>query len=151
MATLHFSPLGAVAVDVTSRPSSVVSVVPGPASGVTLRASAPVRSTDSQWVLIALPVMDGLAVRGVGLGYQVRSVAAGSTYIAQTRLTSMTTPDATTVKHDDATQLASPQPVVRVSDVIPAFTVKAAITLELKLVFGSADDSISIGGLQLIV
>ena len=92
---------------------------------------------------------DGATIRGVVVCYRIVTAKPDSTYISQTRLTEMTTPNVATVRHDDGTNLTSTLPVCYTSMGSP-FTVHGTITLELKMVFGSTSDKILVGGLTLL-
>jgi hypothetical protein len=109
-----------------------------------------VKETDFQWVEIGLVVPDEAKVMGVVVCYQILTAKPRSTYISQTRLTSMTTPNVANVVHDDPTNLTSTTPVCYTSKA-SGFVVKGTITLELKMVFGSAADKILIGGITLLM
>jgi hypothetical protein len=98
----------------------------------------------------ASTVSDGSTIKGVVVCYNVITAKPGSTYISQTRLTEMTTPNVTTVRHDDGTNLTSIAPVCFTSKGSD-FTVRGTITLELKMVFGSTSDKILLGGLSLLI
>lgn len=148
MPEINFSPLTAVAVG-PSGPPSKLSIGPhsGPSTAVAVTASSVVTESDSQWVLLGLPVPSGTKVKGVVVCYQV--IGAKSTYISQVRLTQMTTPNSALVKHDDPTNLTSTAPVCYKSTA-SVFTVNGTITLALKVVIGKKGDKILVGGIALL-
>jgi hypothetical protein len=62
-------------------------------------ASGPVREDDFQWVQIGLTVPAGLKINAVVVCYEIVGSPKG-TYISQTRLMQMTTPNTALVVHD---------------------------------------------------
>ncbi len=151
MTAFHYSPLTAVAVG-PAGPPSLLSVRPhsGPSTALLVTASKAVAEADFQWVELGLTVPDGAKIEGVTVCYQVVTAKPRSTYISQTRLTAMTTPNVANVVHDDPTNLTSTAPVCYTSKA-GGIVAKATITLELKMVFGSANDKIIIGGIALLM
>ena len=123
-----------------------VSIHTGPSTAIAVTASSAVKETDFQWVQLGLTVPSGTTVQGVVVCYQV--IGAESTYISQTRLTEMTTPNVATVKHDDPTNLKSTTPVCYKSHA-SGFSVNGTITLELKIVM-ERGARILIGGIALL-
>jgi hypothetical protein len=151
MSSIHYSPLTATAVGPAGPPSKLsVGPYSGPSTALLVIASSVVSETDFQWVQLGLTVPDGTTIRGVVVCYKVITAKPDSTYISQTRLTEMTTPNVATVRHDDGTNLTSTAPVCYTSKG-SAFAVKGTMTLELKMVFGSTSDKILIGGLSLLI
>jgi hypothetical protein len=148
--TIWFSPLTAVAEDVTSTRSLVLGVNPyGDAVEVT--ATAPVAGSDSKWVILGLTGQAKKAIKGVQVCYEVITDSPGSTYISTVSLTTMTTPNFRTVLNDDGTDLTSTSPTCYTSNMPKSKPkVGGTISLELKMVFGSATDKIRIGGVALI-
>jgi len=148
MPAIHFSPLTAQAVG-PAGPPSMVTVGPhsGPSTAVVIKSGGVVKETDFQWIQIGLTVPGGLKVKAVVVCYQV--IGRGRTYISQTRLTEMTTPNVALVVHDDPTNLTSKVPVCYTSKV-SGFIVKGTITLMLKVVFAGKADKILVGGLALL-
>jgi hypothetical protein len=108
-----------------------------------------VGESDFQWVLLGLTVPGGLKIKAVVVCYQIIGSRKG-TYISQTRLTEMTTPNTALVVHDDPTNLLSPSPVCYNSVVKGSITVKGTITLELKVVIARKSDKILVGGISLL-
>ena len=151
MTAFHYSPLTAIAVG-PAGPPSLLSVRPhsSPSTALLVTASKAVTETDFQWVEIGLTVPDGAKIEGVVVCYQVVTAKPKSTYISQTRLTAMTTPNVANVVHDDPANLTSTAPVCYTSK-SSGIVVKATITLELKMVFGSPIDKILIGGIALLM
>jgi hypothetical protein len=148
MPAIHFSPLTAQAVG-PAGPPSLLTVGPhaGPSTAVVIKSGGVVKETDLQWIQLGLTVPGGIKVKAVVVCFQV--VGRGSTYISQTRLTQMTTPDVALVVHDDPTNLTSTLPVCYKSKA-SGFTVSATITLELKIVIGRKSDKILVGGIALL-
>ena len=150
MSTIHFSPLTAVAVGPAGPPSKLtVKPYSSPSTAIVVTAGSAVGETDFQWVLLGLTVQGGLKIKAVVVCYQIIGPPKG-TYISQTRLTEMTTPNAALVVHDDPTNLLSPSPVCYKSVVKGSITVKGTITLELKMVIARKTDKILVGGISLL-
>jgi hypothetical protein len=146
---MSYSPLTANAVGPAGPPSKLaVGPHSGPSTALAVTANGPVAENDFQWVQMGLPIPPNVTVNGVVLCYQVLTGKPGSTYISQVRLTSMTTPNVATVKHDDPTNLTSTSPASYTSKVAGLVT-SGAITLELKMVFGSKADKILLGSVVL--
>jgi hypothetical protein len=149
MTTFHYSPLTATAVGPAGPPSKLaVQPHSGPSTAVRVTASSTVAETDFQWVQLGLTVPDGAKITAVVVCYQVVGGERSKTYISQTRLTEMTTPNTAIVQHDDPTNLTSTVPVCYTSKV-SGVVVKGTITLMLKMVFASVKDAILIGGISL--
>jgi len=150
MSAIHFSPLTAVAVG-PAGPPALLTVKPhsGPSTAIVVTAGGAVAETDFQWVMVGLTVPDGLKVRAVVVCYQIIGSRRG-TYISQTRLTEMTTPNVALVIHDDPTNLLSPAPACYKSLVKGSLIVRGTITLELKMVIARKTDKILVGGLSLL-
>jgi hypothetical protein len=147
---IWFSPLTAIPEDPTGARSLVLGVAPyGYALEVT--ATEPVTEVNNKWVVLGLTTTANKAIKGVQVCYEVTTDSPGSTYIAQVRLTTMTTPDFQTVIHDDPTDLTSTSPTCYTSNTAKRKPkVGGTTTLSLKMVFGSASDKITIGGVKLI-
>ena len=148
MPAIHFSPLTAQAVG-PAGPPSLLTVGPhsGPSTAVVIKSGGVVKDTDLQWIQIGLTVPEGIKVKAFVVCYQV--VGAGKSYISQTRLTQMTTPNVAVVMHDDPTNLTSTVPVCYKSKV-GGFTVNGTITLALRIVIGRKTDKILVGGLAML-
>jgi hypothetical protein len=100
---------------------------------------------DFQWMQLGLP-SDNTSVSAVTVCYAITTTVIGRTYISQTRLTSMTTPNSALVMLDDGTDRTTASPTSPVCYTAPAaFTPAGALTLGLKVVFGSTSDRITIG------
>ncbi len=143
-----YSPLTAVGVGPSGPATSMISVEPFccPSTAVVLNASQAVAEDDFQWVNLGLPGPQR-PVTAVEVCYSVETAQPGSTYISQTRITDMTTPDQALVLLDDDTNR---------TDVGPScYTVETSIepegtlTLALKVVVGSPADEIRIGMVRL--
>jgi len=148
--SIWFSPLTAIPEDPTGGRSLVLGVAPyGDASEVT--ATGPVEESDNKWLVLGLTTQANKAIKGVQICYEVTTDSPGSTYISQVRLTTMTTPDFSTVIHDDPTNLTSTTATCFTSNTAKRKPkVGGTTTLSLKMVFGSASDKITIGGVKLI-
>jgi hypothetical protein len=144
-----YSPLTAVPVGPAGPPSmlSVSPVSPGPSEALKVTAASPVSENDFQWVLLGLAVPP-VTVKGIKTCYQVQTSSPGSTYISQVRLTHMTTPDSALVIHDDPANLAATSPTCSTSP--SNVKVEGTITLRMKMVFGSSNDVVRIGGVELL-
>ena len=131
-----------------SGPPSLLAVTPDPSPSTVLRVTAKdsVGEKQFQWVLIPMSMPTG-SITAVQLCYQIVTAKPGSTYISQTRLTRTTVPASALVIHDDPTNLTSTTPVCYVSKA--GTEVAGTTTLALKMVFGSPDDAIRIGGIEL--
>lgn len=131
-----------------SGPPALLAVAPDPSPSTVLKvtATAPVAENQFQWVLVPLSMPEG-RITGVQLCYQVVTGKPGSTYISQVRLTRTTVPASALVIHDDPTNLTSTTPVCYISKT--GAEVAGTTTLALKMVFGSAEDAIRIGGIEL--
>ncbi|WP_339134872.1 MAG: hypothetical protein WGN25_16490 [Candidatus Electrothrix sp. GW3-4] len=147
------SPLGGIAVGPSGPASAVIYTQPYccPSTALEVRANSVVGENDFQWVNfgLSLPIENNMnAISEVEVCYQIISAQSGSTYISQTRLTDMSTPDAATVKLDDGTDRTDlgPQCYVTNGNITPEGT----ITLALKVVFGDTEDAIIIGSTRLL-
>jgi hypothetical protein len=147
MASIWYSPLGAIAVGPAGPPSTLaVGPHPSPSTVLKVTATAVVTENDFQWVLFGLVVPAG-KITSVRICYKVETAKAGTTYISQVRLTKTTVPTSALVVHDDGTNLTSTRATCYVSKA--DLLVDGAITLALKMVFGSTADLIRIGGIEL--
>ena len=96
---------------------------------------------DYKWVSMDLRLPPNVQIEEVIVCYEVSNARS---FISQTRLAEMTTPDHATVVHDDPTHLTSTTPASynsAVSGLIPT----GAVTLELRLNFQNASDEILLG------
>jgi hypothetical protein len=142
--TARYSPLGATANGVSGPATAEFDVAPFccPSDALELTPRTVIPDTDSQWVVLGLP-WDNPNVTSVRVCYAVRTSAPGTTYISQTRLSTMTTPNSAGVVLDNGTN--------RTSTTATCYTVKVSFTptgtlnLELRVVFGSTADRITIG------
>lgn len=144
-----YSPLTAVGVGPSGPESAKISVEPYccPSTALLVEASAPVAEGDFQWVNLGLTVPSGPEITSVEVCYSLKSAQEGGTYISQTRLTDMTTPDAAHVKMDDGTDRKDPGPTCYVSKA--GFKSEGTVTLALKVVFADPADEIRIGMVKL--
>jgi hypothetical protein len=147
---IWFSPLTAIPEDATGARSLVLGVAPyGDALEVT--ATGPVAEGDNKWVVLGLTTQANKVIKGIQVCYEVITDSPGSTYISQVNLSTMTTPDFSTVIHDDPTNLTSTTATCYTSKTANRKPkVDGTTTLSLKMVLGSAVDKITIGGVKLI-
>ena len=152
--TSWYSPLTAIPVGPNGPVTSVLTVQPYccPTTAIEITASEVVLEEHSpQWVNLGLTSQMNKVIKGVEIYYEVETATPGSTYISQVRLTQMTTPDEALVIHDDPTDLTSTDPTSYLSATgKPKAKVGGTITLALKVVFGSTNDSIRVGGIKVI-
>jgi hypothetical protein len=143
-----YSPIGATA-NGPSGPASAAFVA-GPSccpdTAVVLTPRRVIGENDFQWMNLALP-WDGARVTSVRVCYRINTTAPGATYISQTRISDMTTPTSATVRLDDATDRNSATGTCY--SVNANITPTGSLSLELKVVFGSGSDQISIGMIRL--
>jgi hypothetical protein len=140
-----YGPLGAVAQGPSGAAAAdFTAVASGPS--VTLTPQRVITETGFQWVSLALPWDHG-DITSVRVCYKVIAASAGGTYLSQTRLSDMTIPPTSTVRLDDGTNRTSTAGACYT--VTTGFAPAGAVTLELKVVFGSTNDRIQIGAIQL--
>jgi hypothetical protein len=125
------------------------SVIACPPSALEITSTGVVAENDFQWVVFPLAVPDGATIKGVKLYYSTNAVNPSSTYISQTRLTQMTTPNSALVMMDDATNQVGPGPTFYESTT--SYQVAGANSLNLKVVIGNPADSIVIGGIEIFI
>src|SRR5436305_7740885 len=96
--TARYSPLGATANGPSGPGSALFSATPYccPSTAVVLTPSRATSDADLQWMELGLP-WDHTSITSVKVCYAVQTAAPGTTYINQTRLTDMTTPNSATV------------------------------------------------------
>jgi hypothetical protein len=148
-ANYWFSPLGAVP---DGDSLDLLLVEPAPSAAIRVSSGGEVIEADSQWILLGLTLPSGASgkIGEVEICYQVEAAVPDRTYISQIRLTQMTTPDEVKVIYDDDTDLtATSSPCYKSRTRIKK--VNGTVTLALKMVFGSPDDAIQIGGIRLRV
>jgi hypothetical protein len=143
-----YSPIGATA-NGPSGPGTAAFVA-GPSccpdTAVVLTPRRVITDSDSQWMNLGLP-WNGARVTSVRICYRVNTTTPGATYISQTRISDMTTPTSATVRLDDGTDRNSATGTCY--SVNTNITPTGTLTLELKVVFGSGNDQISIGMVRL--
>lgn len=146
-ASWTYSPLTAVGVGPSGPASSKIMVEPYccPSTAIVVKASMPIGESDFQWVNLGLTVPAGQAITSVEVCYSLKT--GKGTYISQTRLTDMTTPDTAHVQMDDPTDRTDPGPTCYTSKA--GFTPKGTVTLALKVVFADKADEIRIGMVKL--
>ena len=147
------SPLGGRAVGPSGPASAMISTQPYccPSTALEVRSNEIVEEGDFQWVNFgfSLPIEKNMAISGIEVCYEILSDELGRTYISQTRLTDMTTPDTAHVKLDDGTDRKALGPQCYVTK--GSFTPDGAVTLHLKVVFGDTSDRIIIGSTRLLI
>lgn len=139
-----YSPLGATANGPSGPATARFTATPYccPSTAIVLTPTLTSTESDFQWMNLGLP-WDNTSISSVGVCYAISTAVVGRTYISQTRLTSMTLPNSATVMLDDGTDRTAVGPVCYT---VPAsFTPAGAVTLGLKVVFGSTSDRITIG------
>jgi len=99
---------------------------------------------------LALPSGASGKIKQLVICYQVETDIPDRTYISEVRLTQMTTPDQAQVIYDDDTDLTSVTPTCYTAKTNIKKT-NGTITLGLRMVFGSTEDFIQIGGIKLRV
>lgn len=153
IATMNYSPRSATA-DAAGPGVPVLITVDSylrPNTAVVVRAKQPISESDHiQWVQLDLPVATGTAARkitGVEVCYQINTDSPGSTYISQTRLTEMTTPDQAQIRVDDPTNRTDRGPACY--SVAAAISPIGSIVLHIKVIFGNTRDEIVLGAVRL--
>jgi hypothetical protein len=102
---------------------------------------------DFKWVSMGLRLPPNVQIEQVIICYEVSNSCS---FISQTRLAEMTTPDHANVVHDDPTHLTSTRPTSynsAISGLIPT----GAVTLELRLNFQHTNDEILLGAVGVIL
>ena len=105
-----------------------------------------------EFVNIDLPLPQGPAaqkVTGVRVCYQIETSQLGSTYIKQTRMTEMTTPDQAPILLDDPTDQTALGPTCYQIDNF-SMSPQGSLVLGLGVIFGDTEDKILIGGITLM-
>jgi hypothetical protein len=151
-AWITYSPLTGIGVGPNGPAGAKIETEPFccPSTALLVTAREPVGEDDFQWVNLGLTVpwtKELQQIRAVEVCYEIKTVKRGSTYISQTRLTEMNTPDSAVVKMDDPTDRALPGPTCYSSEA--GFTPAGTVTLALKVVFGSVEDEIRLGEIRL--
>lgn len=142
--TARYSPLGATANGPSGPATAKFTAGPYccPSTAVVLTPMAVSTENDFQWMHLGLP-SDNTSVSSVQVCYAITTAVVGRTYISQTGIADMTTPNTSFVRLDDGTNRTAVGPACYT---VPAsFTPTGAMTLELKVVFGSTSDRITIG------
>ncbi len=103
---------------------------------------------DFKWISMALPLPPKVKIEEVIICYQVTNPQS---FISQTRLTEMTTPNVALVRHDDATDLTSTSPVCYTSKVLNPFVPTAAVELSLRLNFQDTSQEIMLGAVGVTI
>ncbi|MCH9646601.1 MAG: hypothetical protein K0U98_00100 [Deltaproteobacteria bacterium] len=147
------SPLGGIAGGPAGPRDAKISVEPHccPSTALEIRAREVVGENSFQWVEFGFNVPAGRRmnpISGVEVCYEITSSLPGGTYISQTRLTDMTTPDAAHVKLDDGTDRKDLGPRCYVAS--GSFEPEGSVTLALKVVFENVSDRIIIGSTRLL-
>jgi len=140
----RYSPLGATANGPSGPATAMFTAGPHccPSTAVVLTPGSVITDGDLQWMLLGLS-WDNTLVERLTVCYSIDSVKEGQTYISQTRLTVMRTPDAAFVMVDDGTDQTALGPLCY--DVGAGFLPEGTLTLHLRVVFGDPHDRIMIG------
>jgi hypothetical protein len=151
-ASITYSPLTGIGVGPSGPATAKITTEPFccPSDALLVKATTPVGEADFQWVNLGLTVprsMEFRSIRGVEVCYSLKTGKKGATYISQTRLADMTTPDRAIVEMDDPTDRTDPGPTCYTSK--GGFSPKGTVTLSLKVVFGDVADEIRIGMVRL--
>jgi hypothetical protein len=118
-----------------------------PSTAIIVQAPAAVGEDAFQFVELGLTTRPDRAITRVRVCYAIDAPAPGLTYISQTRLTDMETPDAAFVIFDDATDRTDlGRTCYNVDTNVRA---RGAVTLALKIVIDDPADAITIGGIKL--
>lgn len=151
--TMNYSPRSATA-DAAGPGVPVLITVDSylrPNTAIVVRAKQPIGESDHvQWVQLDLPVPTGAAARritGVEVCYQINTASPGATYITQTRLTEMTTPDQAPIRLDDATNRTDRGPACYA--VATSISPVGSIVLHIRVIFGNTKDEIVLGAARL--
>jgi hypothetical protein len=150
---MTYSPLTGTGVGPNGPASAKIKTEPYccPSTALLVKATQPVGESDFQWVDLGLSVPGspaGRRITGVQVCYEIHAPLPDTTYISQTRLTDMTTPNAALVGLDDPTNRTAAGPAcyrVRAS-----FVAKGTVTLSLKVVFSDTRDEIRLGMVRLL-
>ncbi len=146
--TMTYSPITAT-VSPTLHPTIKVEQAISPPHALLVTATKPGRI---EFVNIDLPLPQGTAapkVTGVEVCYQIETSNPGSTYIRQTRLTAMTTPNQAPIIMEDPTDRTALGPTCYLINNL-SLSPHGSVVLGLGVVFGSTDDKILIGGITLM-
>ncbi|WP_339134870.1 MAG: hypothetical protein WGN25_16485 [Candidatus Electrothrix sp. GW3-4] len=148
------SPLGGIAVGPSGLATAVIHTRPYccPSTALEVYTDEIVGEENLQWVLFGFSVPIEKSMReisGVEVCYEIKSDLPGRTYISQTRLTDMSTPDAAYVQVDDSTDRTELGPQCYISN--GHFKPDGSVALHLKVVFGDPDDTITIGSTRLLI
>lgn len=146
--TMTYSPITAT-VSPTLHATIKVEQAVSPPQALLVTAREPGRL---EFVNVDLPLPQGKAapkVTGVEVCYQIETSNPGSTYITQTRLTEMTTPNQAPILLDDPTDRTAIGPTCyQVKNL--SLSPRGSLVLGLGVMFGSTDDKILIGGITLV-
>lgn len=139
----RYSPLGATANGPSGPATAKFTAGPHccPSTATVLTPTVVSTESDFQWVVLGLPWDNGSVV-SVEVCYAISTVG-NRTYISQTRISDMTTPNSAVVRLDDGTDRFGPGPVCYT--VNGSFAPSGALSLGLKVVFGNTSDRITIG------
>ena len=142
--TARYSPLGATANGPSGPATAKFTVAPYccPSTAVVLTPTTASTENDFQWMNLGLP-WDNTSVTSVQVCYAITTAGTNRTYISQTRVTDMTTPNSALVRLDDGTDRTAVGPACYT--VSASFTPTGAMTLGLKVVIGSTSDRITVG------
>lgn len=147
------SPLGGIAVGPAGLRDVKIYAAPYccPSTALEVRAKEVISELHFQWVNFGFNLAregDQKPISGVEVCYEIKSAVPGRSYISQTRLTDMTTPNVALVRFDDGTDRTDLGPQCYTVDV--GYIPQGATTLALKVVIGDLGDSIIIGSTRLL-
>jgi hypothetical protein len=142
--TLWINPLNMIGVPLGSSDSALVITRGG--FGNTLQVTS-TRAGDLQWLSQPLHLQDRFQIRGVIVCYDLSNARS---FISQIRLAEESIPPTATVIRDDGTDLLSTDPEC-VTSSVASHIPNGAITLSLRLNYGSAGDRIDIGALGVVL
>jgi hypothetical protein len=147
--TMTYSPLTGIGVGPNGPAGAKIKTEPYccPSDALLVTASQLAGEDDFQWVNLGLSVpgstQGGQHITAVEVCYEIKAARPEATYISQTRLSDMTTPNVANVGFDDPTDRKTPGPTCYT--VKESFTPKGTVTLALKVVFANTQDEIRIG------
>ena len=150
---MTYSPITATANGPSGPVTAKIEVQPHccPSTALLVTAKSPALESDYQWVKLGLSVPSGPAaskVTGIEVCYEIETSQPGSTYISQTRITEMTTPDRAVVRLDEPTNRTDVGPKCYLTPT--SIVANGSLSLNLKVVFGNANDKIMLGGMKLL-
>lgn len=140
----RYNPIGATATGPSGPASAKFTAGPHccPSNALVLTPKQVIGEADLQWLDLGLN-WDNAGITSVDVCYAISTSVVGTTYISQTRVSEMTTPNSAVVRLDDGTNRTTP--TANCYTVPASFTPSGALSLSLKVVFGNVNDRITIG------